>query len=222
VKNRNTAGIALVGIAVAVLAGCTGTEAPEESNTQAAPVAESASPSAEASTTPAAATDLPGEHTAPGSELALGDTALVNWMHFEHGEIALAVTVTDVREGSLTDFDDIGLDEETKAQIAGYTPFYIDASIVKGDLSQPAIEFSALSSNIAGLNAGGADLPSLTLLGSFPLCDSNSFEPSIDEGVAQTTCEIFLVPSGQEFGFAQWSDYDTPYDKYDGAPITWS
>ena len=219
---RNTAGIAAVGIAVAVLAGCTGTEAPEDAPTQDAIVTESASPSAEASTSPAAATDLPGEATAPGSELAFGDAALLNWVHFEHGEIALAVTITGVREGTLADFDALDLDEETKAQIEGYTPFYIDASVVKADLAQPAIEFSSVSGNIAGLNAGGADLPSFTVFGDFTLCDSNSFEPTVDEGVAQTTCEIYLVPSGQEFGFAQWSDYDTAFDKYDGAPITWS
>ena len=221
-KNRNYAGIALVGIAVAVLAGCTGTETPEDAATQAATVTESASPSAEASTTPEAATSVPGDQTAPGSELAYGETALLNWMHYEHGEILLGVTVTGVREGTLADFDSLNLDEATAAQIVGYTPFYIDFSIVKGDLSQPPIEFSDAGSNISGLNAGGADIPEFTVLGDFPLCDSASFEPTVDEGVAQASCQIYLVPSGQEFGFAQWSDYDTPFDKYDGAPITWS
>jgi outer membrane murein-binding lipoprotein Lpp len=222
VNIRNIPGLAAAGVAVILLAGCSGTAEVETPATSAEPVVESASPTAEVTETADAPADLPGDFTAAGAQLAIGDTALLNWNHYEHGDIQLAVTVTAVREGTLADFDALDLNEETAAQIQGYTPFYIDVTVVKADLSQEPIEFSSISSNIDAINAGGAALPSFTVFGDFALCDDESFDPEVDTGVAQSTCAIFMVPSGQEFGSAQWTDYDTIFDKFDGAPINWS
>lgn len=220
---RSISGLAAAGAAVIILAGCSGAAEVEAPQTSAAPVVESASPSPEVTESAVAApADLPGDFTAAGAQLAVGDTALLNWDHYEHGDIALAVTVDAIRVGTLADFDSLDLDAETAAQIQGYTPVYIDVTVVKADLTQNPIEFSSIGSNIDAVSAAGGPLPSFTVFGDFPMCDDESFDPDVDTGAPQSTCAIFMVPSGQEFGAAQWTDYDTIFDKFDGAPINWS
>jgi hypothetical protein len=129
------------------LAGCGGDEkaddepTPTESSTQSSSEPSSESPTeSQAESTSAEATksgsadpnlayglDLPaGVHLTPlGSRLKVGETARIAWKPDKNTVGVLAVTVTELRQGRLEDFDDFILDEEAKQS----TPYYVDAEV---------------------------------------------------------------------------------------------
>ncbi len=219
-KLRTITTAAAAGLALLALAACSGpADEPTPTETPDVEVTESASPSPDAEETETEIS-LPGDLTPPGTELKVGDTATVLWNHYEHGAITLDVTVDTVRTGSLDELREAGVSDDTMAQIDGYTPYYIDFTIVKADLSQGEIVYSS-ANEVRAVNSKGADLVSLTLFGRYEPCNSGSFAAGVDEGEPQTSCVIYLVPGGQEFGAATWSAYDTPYARYDGEPVLW-
>lgn len=229
--------VAFTSVVALGLAGCSGdseepeaTPTPTASPTNEAPVTSpSASPTAsdestdeDADATPAAPA-APGDITAPGAALTFGDTALVPWKTFSsETPIQLSVTVYEPRVGALSDFDGIGLDDDTLAQIEGYTPYYIDYDMQKTNLDEGEIAHSAAYTEIGAVNAGGADIPEFSLFGTYEKCDNASFDSSVDEGEIQKSCNVFLLPAGQEFGSATWDQTDTDYSRFDGDPIAWS
>lgn len=209
------------GIGALLLAGCGagGADTPEPTASDAPQVTTQAPEPTETESAAPTPADL-GDFTAAGTELAFGDAALVGWNHFSGEQISLKVEVLEAKEVSLDELLAV-VSESTAAQIEGYTPYYVTVSFTKADLSQGEISFSDASSGLFATNSGGQEVPELTLIGTYEPCNSKSFDKTVDEGVAQLTCQIFLVPGGQAFGGIGWGEFDTPYDKYNGAPIFW-
>lgn len=213
---------AAFGLGAALLTGCSSApEATSEPSSEAPSVTtEAPEPTPSETAKPAAKPAEPGEITAPGTELAYGDAAYVVWHHYSGEEIDLQVVVQSAVKASLDEVLPL-LSDDTAAQVQGYTPYYITVSFAKTNLDQASIEFSDASSGIYAINSGGGQVPELAIFSTFEPCDPESFDSTVDEGAPQLTCLIFMVPSGQEFGGVQWAEWDTPYDKYDGAPIVW-
>lgn len=207
---------ALGTLAALTLAACGGADAPAETTT---PVATSAAPSVEPSPSPEPETEAPapavGDLTAPGTELAIGETALVTYDHFEHGAVPLDVTVTGIRQGAVADLEAAGFDASS---LAGYALFYIDATVVKHDLSYPEIAFDAAYSELHGVDAAGNKIYRLSIVGAFDTCPSNAFKAPIDEGEPFALCSIIAVPEGQTVTTAGWFARATDYAD---APVVW-
>ena len=229
---RNYAAAALVGGLVLLTGACSGgSDTPDLAPIDSSPIAvEDVAPAEDATEVdtvevaeeePAEApAQAPGELTAPGTRLAVGDTGLVEWVGSDSEVFSLAVTIDGVRQGTLADLDAI-LSEDNKGKVQGYTPYYVDFTFVKGDLAQPSMAFQDASNRVDAVNADGSEIPQLTVFGDFELCDSGYFEESVDEGAPQKSCSIFLAPGGQEFGAVRWAQFDTDYDMYDGNPVFW-
>ncbi|WP_062209557.1 hypothetical protein [Demequina oxidasica] len=200
------------------------TAAPEAAPSESVPAEpETAAPVESESAAPAPAPAGDGSVTAPGTELAYGDTAVVPWTTYSsETPIELNVTIPEPRVGELSDFDGLGLDEDTLAQIQGYTPYYVDFDIQKANLDEGEIAFSAAYTEIGAVNSDGGKIPDFTIIGDFETCDTEGFGSDADTGAVTSSCSIFLVPSGQEFGGATWDQYDTEYDDFDGEPILWT
>ncbi len=230
VNIRTIAVAAVTGLAALTLAACSGDETPEEPTSPEpvveAPVEEETPEAPEESPEPEEEPEAPvgdGSEAAPGASFAYGETARVNWdSHHSDDGVLLDVTVEGVREGDLEDLLALGLRDETAAALEGHSVHYVDYSITKVDQSQPEIAFGNASGAVSAMNAGGSELQEFTLLGgSFDACESNTFKADIDTGGVLTSCSIFIIPGGQEFGSVVWTQFDTPYDKYDGEPISW-
>lgn len=217
---RPTVLAAGIGLGALLLTGCSsGSKAPE--TTSAAPQVTAEAPAATPSETiEPQQGSVPGDQTAPGATLAFGEQALVSWHHFSGEQITLQV---EVRSAGAAPLDEIlaVVSEDTAAQIQGYTPYYVTVAFTKADLSQGEISFSDPSSGLFAFNAGGTEIPELTLIGTYDPCNSSSLGKTVDEGAEQLTCQIFLVPGGQQFGGVGWGEFDSPYDKYNGSPIHW-
>lgn len=234
-KTRKLALVAFTGLAALTLAACSGDEIPEDPATP-EPITEETvveeTPDAPEETVeeePETVEDEPeapvgdGSEAAPGESFAFGETARVNWdTHKSEDGVLLDVTVDGVREGSLDDLLALDLRDETAAAIEGHDVYYVDFSITKADLSQVEIVHTDGTSPIDAYNAGGSKLANFALIGGqFDTCESGAFKAEIDEGEAFKGCKIFLAPSGQEFGYAAWAQFDTIYADYGGEPLTW-
>lgn len=235
-KARSLVLAAVTGIAAFSLAACSSDEATEDPTTP-EPVAESPVEDDVTHTPEAPVDDEPepeeepepqapvgdGSEAAPGESFALGETARVNWdSHHSEDGILLDVTVQAVREGNLDDLLALNVSDETAAAIEGHSVHYVDYTITKADQSQPEIAFGNASNGISAQNTSGAELQEFILFGGgFDTCTSNSFGADIDTGAVHESCSIYIVPSGQDFGAAMWGQFGTPYDKFQGEPLTW-
>lgn len=233
-KTRTLALTAITGLAALMLAACSGDDSPVEPATP-EPVAEepvveetpdTPDEPVEEEPEPEPEPEAPagdGSEAAPGTSFAFGETARVNWDTFKSEDgVLLDVTVDGVREGSLDDLLALDLRDETAAAIEGHDVYYVDFSIVKADLSQVEILHTDGTSPIDAYNAGGSKLSNFALIGGqFDTCSSSAFKAEIDEGETFKGCKIFLAPSGQEFGYAAWAQFDTVYADYGGEPLTW-
>jgi len=218
---RTIAMAAATGLTVLALAACSSKAEPVDTAPE-VEVTESSAPvvTPEETPAPAPAPAAAGDLTAPGTELKVGDTATVEWDHFELGIVQLNVTVDGVRTGTLAELEAAGVSADTMAKLDGYTPYYVDYTVTKANLGDGELAYSS-ANEISAVNDKGADIPELTLIGTYDLCDSHSFDTSVDEGTPQVECAIFMVPGGQNFGAATWTAYGTSYDKYDGQPVYW-
>lgn len=218
---RSTALMAGLGLGALLLTGCaSGTPAPEPTSAAPQVTSEAPEPTPTETAKPAPASTSSGELTEPGTVLAFGDAAFVSWHHHSGEDIDLKVEVLSAKQAPLEEILAV-VSDSTAAQIEGYTAYYVNVSFTKTNLSQGAIEFSDATSPIFATNSSGAEVPELTLFGSFEPCDYESFDTTVDEGAPQLTCMIFMVPGGQTFGGVAWGEFDTPYDKYNGSPIHW-
>jgi cytoskeletal protein RodZ len=209
----------LMGAVVIVLAGCGGGGS-SSSSAQTSPATTTSTtttsvstPSTAASTTSSAASA--SGTTAPGSSLAVGDTATVPYQPVGANQSAkpkftLQVTITALEKGSLNDFNGIKLDATEKAS----TPVYIKAKISNagpgdaGGGGNPSV-------NVEGVDTSGETQQSVTFFGDFPRCEYVEAPKPFTKGKSFTTCLTFLIPGG-----ITKAAY-TGTEKYVLTPVTW-
>lgn len=153
--------------------------------------------------------------TAPGSSLAVGNTATVPYQPVGASQSAkpkftLQVTITALEKGSLSDFNGIKLDATEKAS----TPVYIKAKITNagpgdaGSGGNPSV-------NVEGVDTSGETQQSVTFFGDFPRCEYVEVPKPFTKGKSFTTCLTFLIPGG-----VAKAAY-TGTEKYVLTPVTW-
>ena len=200
---RTTALLAAIGAAF-LLSACGG-----ESG-QAAPAAPSAPPAAPASDSPAASTAAAapaGDVTKPGTELKLGERAVVPFKYGTTKSGTIAITVTAIDKGENADLAKYG----DKAK--GITPYYLRATVenVDGaDLSYASVSLRALGAD--GRSTG------VIITGSTDGCKSaTAGKDFTTAGAKFETCTL----QGAREGSAVTAATFDKGDGYDKSPVVW-
>ncbi|MGB0099192.1 MAG: hypothetical protein WBP61_02835 [Nocardioides sp.] len=175
---------ALAVCAVLVLAGCSsdGSEPEADANTDGSPSAPTASPSE--------STYLPVpegvELTPPGSELAVGDHAVVAYMPRQEQVGALDIAVRKLERAKISDLSAWQLSPAQQKS----TPYYVTATV----------------KNVGDINLGGRSVPlrivnednvlvdPTPFASSFKPCPSTPFPKKFGPGKSTRTCLVYLAP----------------------------
>lgn len=210
-------------LAVLALSACQDDEAPTGSDD---PTTEETteSPSETASETPteeSSATDdgqaATGAVTAPGTELAIGDTAVLPLTYGTDGTATVEVTVTGITEGTSAD-----LEAAKVKNAADLTPFYIQLDMEILSVGPEGFGSYSAGSDFDGLT-GDTKAGSLIIIGGFAPCDSGGFEFDSAVGDTAQSCVPALATKGSVVDGVQFSGGpdDAGYDQFDGEPVVW-
>jgi hypothetical protein len=227
-RARRVGALAVAAAVALVVAGCGGSSSNTNASTTTSSSGAAAATSAAISSTSAAETTVSssaaaatasGGTTPPGTKLALGAPALVNYQQpgEEHGpKYRLQVSVLGIRQGSKVELDGVELEKAQQNE----TPYYVtmkitnvgpgDAAAHEGD---PMVGFQATDDR-------GQAGQELTILGKFRPCESVTTPKHFTQGVTQQTCVIYMVGSGGSIVNEQWTGSGS--DQYTENPIVWS
>ena len=177
--------------------------------------AAAAATQASSSTTRSATSAASSAVAAPGSSLAVGQTAMVAYRSLPSSGGAtttskLKVTVESIKKGSLADFNGIQLDANQKAS----TPAYVKVRLTNA--GPHTVHGSEASVAIEGVDDTGQTQQSVTFIGTFPPCPDNESNAPLAAGQSFETCLTFLVPGGiKKIAYTGTENYMT-------SPVTWS
>lgn len=214
------ASVVFVALTALSLAACNGdapVEKPQETASSARSVTPSPSSSASASdqpsteTTPTSAISA-DDLTAPGTELKLGEPAVIA-VNRGAEELLLRLVVTVIVPGAGADLDILELDEDT----ADLAPFYVKVS---GELISGNPDTFDPASLIRGVNGEGTAAPLLSAR-PFPPCASATFSSRSKPGDKVGSCTVQIVPAGETVDGAMFTTVGTDYDLHAGKPLIW-
>ncbi|AUI59356.1 hypothetical protein [Amycolatopsis sp. BJA-103] len=191
--------------AVLLLSACGGKEEP--GNASPAP---SPAPTSAPASSPATSGTVPvsnADATAPGSELKVGDRAVVPFKYGTDKTGTVAITVKSIELGAKEDLAAYG--EKAK----GMTPVYIRMSVenVGGtDLTYSTVRLRAVGPNNKSTG--------VIITGETPQCQSETAKKDFKAaGATYETCELQAIRDGGEVGGATYTDSDGYKDK----PVIW-
>ncbi|MEV7550505.1 hypothetical protein AB0N89_12845 [Amycolatopsis sp. NPDC089917] len=190
--------------AVLLLSACGGKEeagspAPAPAPTSSAP----ASSPATSGTVPVSNADA----TAPGSELKVGDRAVVPFKYGNDKAGTIAITVKAIELGAKEDLAAYG----DKAK--GMTPVYIRLSVE--NVGGTDLTYSSVRLRAVGPDGKGTGV---IITGETPKCQSESAKRDFKTvGATFETCALQAVKDGDEVGGATYGDGDGYKDK----PVIW-
>lgn len=158
-----------------------------------------------------------GSVTAPGTELAIGDKAVLPLTYGTDGTATVEVTVTGIREGAAAD-----LEAAKVKNAADYTPFYIDLEMTILSVGPDGFGGYSGGSDFDGL-IGSQKAGSLIVFGDFAPCADGGFEYDAAVGDTAKGCVPALATKGSVVDGVQFSGGgdDSPYDQFDGEPVVW-
>ena len=205
---RLTAALASAALISGLAAGCSGDDAGEEPD---AGSSSSGSPSASGSESGEAYLPVPSdvELTEQGSELSVGDTAVVAWEPRQDQVGALEITVQRLEK---TTFEKSFVGWKLDPAARRTTPYFVRAKV----------------SNVGETDVGGRRVPLYivdakntlveysTFASTFKPCDSRDFPAKFGPGATRTMCLVYLAPdkgSLTAVSFRPTQDFD---------PITWT
>ncbi|KFU82189.1 hypothetical protein SAMN04489729_1268 [Amycolatopsis lurida] len=191
--------------AVLLLSACGG----KEEKGSPAPVP-SPAPTSAAASSPATSGTVPvsnADATAPGTELKVGERAVVPFKYGNDKSGTIAITVKAIELGPKEDLASYG--EKAK----GMTPVYIRMTVenVGGtDLTYSTVRMRAVGPNNKSTG--------VIITGETPSCQSESAKKDFKTaGATYETCELQAIRDGGEVGGAEFNDGDG----YKDDPIIW-
>ena len=174
--------------------------APSPSSASEAPASSS---SAAAAAAPAAATGT----TAPGTELKIGQRAVVPFTYGTDTSGTIAITVTAIEQGDPADLAKFG----DKAK--GITPFYLRATIENVDGS----DLAYTSVSLRGTGPGGRST-GVIISGETDRCESGSAGKDFSKaGAKYDTCVLTAASTGSSVTEAAYNKADA----YEDSPVVW-
>ncbi|MEV8435737.1 hypothetical protein AB0425_00050 [Actinosynnema sp. NPDC051121] len=200
--------VASVGALALLLSACgdatSGTAAPATTETP----AETGSSSAPTSTTTATKAAASGDVTAPGTELKVGERAVVPFKYGTDKNGTIALTVTAIEKGDNADLAAFG--EKAK----GITPYYIRVTVE--NVGGTDLSYSSLSLRAIGPDGKGTGV---IISGDTKQCESETAKK--DFTTAGAKYETCVLQGAREGAAVAGAEYDKG-DGYDKSPITWS
>lgn len=181
--------VSVLALSAVVLSGCSG-DSDAEPAPEPTPSETSATPgSASATETPYLPVADDVELTAQGSELALGDEAVVAYEPRQDLLGVLAITVDRIdRTTFKKSFAGWKLDAATKAM----TPYFVQASVTNtGDT-----DLGGRPVPLYVVDSADTLVESSTFKGTFEPCPSKAFPKVFGAGKSMTTCLVYLAPEG--------------------------
>ena len=210
-------------LAVLALSACqddeptTGSDDPTTEATESESPTETPTESTEATESASEGTAPAGDVTAPGTELKIGDTAVLPLTYGTEGTATVEVTVTGITEGSSAD-----LEAAKVKNAADFTPFYINLDLKILSTGDKGFGGYTPGSDFDGLT-GETKAGSLIVIGDFAPCDSEGFEYDSKAGDTAKGCVPALATKGSVVDGVPFSGGpdDAGYDQFDGKPVVW-
>ncbi|GAB3579827.1 hypothetical protein GCM10027445_49110 [Amycolatopsis endophytica] len=190
--------------AALALSACGGSDEPSTpTTTDAGPTSiskELPPPSSSAEAAPAGAT----EKTAPGTELKVGDRAVIAW---DHGTVA--VTVTAVEAG-----DKAAMEQQYGERAKGLTPYFVRYTLENVD----GADHGFASSPNFGIAMADGGPTGVVITGELGTCtDDGAPEDFTTVGAKYEACDLSAAQDGAAVAGAE---YDS--DDYSDEPLVWT
>ncbi|GAA2628515.1 hypothetical protein GCM10010307_18510 [Streptomyces vastus] len=203
------AALATMGLGLSACAGDEGGPVAQDSPAASAPASSapsSESPAADSGDDSAAPAE--GDVTAPGTELKVGDRAVLPFEYTSEKKGTIAVTVTAIEKGAEADMAAFG--EKAK----GMTPYFIKMKVE----NVGGTDLSYASLKLDGVLEGGAGT-GVVLFGDIPgKCDRESAPTEFTtEGASYETCALSATKSSPIIG----ASFDEG-DAYRDSPVVWT
>lgn len=148
-----------------------------------------------------------GDVTAPGTELKIGDRAVVPFKYGTEKTGTIALTVTAIEQGDNADLAKFG------DKAAGITPFYI--RVVVENVGGTDLAHSSLS--LRGLGEDGRGT-GVIISGDTDRCESETAGRGFTTaGAKYETCVLQAAPEGSKIVSASYANGDG----YDKDPVVW-
>lgn len=213
-----------LGVTVALtitVCGCGSSGTTQKSSSAPAPTTSSVSTSAstEASSEGSSTASAAGGAgtTPPGTQLAPGASALVNYkpgVDANSPTYRLQVSVLAIKKGTQAEMSGVELE---KAQ-QGETPYYVKLRIRNMGSGDASAEDGAPAAGFQAIDDRGEQGQELTVLGTFRSCESGTQPKHFTRGVTYNTCVIYMVGRGGSIVQEQWIG---SADAYTEKPIVW-
>lgn len=157
------------------------------------------------------------EFTTPGTQLAIGQSAVLPLRIPYEPQVPVRITVTAIDEGTMADFGQFKVPAEA-AEMKPYYVHYTATALGNGNLAGARIGYT-----LAVDDRNQSHTTTLTdskfTGATFDRCRDSTFKMGAAEGTTYTGCRIFLIHrSGSMKGFA-FKEFETPYAK---SPIIWT
>lgn len=208
VRRRAGVLISVLALSSAALTGCSD-DPEDEPSADPEPTVTSTPGSATASETPYLPVPDGVELTAQGSELALGDSAVVAYRPRQDVVGVLGITVERIEK---TSFKESFAGWKLGPEFTGTTPYFVRATLTnegEADLGGRPVPLRIVDS------ADRLVEPS-QFKGTFKPCPSKPFPEAFGPGDSRTVCLVFLAPEGSELEAVSFR----PSQEF--IPITWT
>ena len=202
------AALATIGLA---LSACGGEETPAARDQPPATTPAESAPSSESTTTGGGddgAAPVEGDVTAPGTELKVGDRAVLPFEYTSEKKGTIAVTVTAIEKGTEADMAAFG----DKAK--GMTPYFIKMKVE----NVGGTDMSYASLKLDGVLEGGSGT-GVVLVGDIPgKCDNETAPTEFTtKGASYETCSLSATKGAAITG----AEFDEG-DEYSDGPVVWT
>ncbi|QIK65885.1 hypothetical protein G7072_05640 [Nocardioides sp. HDW12B] len=175
-----------------------------------APVDPTPSPAPRPDRTPAA--------TPPGTQLALGESAIVPVQHVGRGEAGLSVT--DVRRGDRADILAVpGLAPSLRSSATRGEFWYVDVTVT---YRSGRLGGYYLDPDVEPVLSGGRQLGSWSITDQvYAPCPARGLPLRPERGDSVKDCVIVQTTTGADVVGLRWGQFETAYDLAGGDPVTW-
>lgn len=212
ITRKKLLAIGAIATSALLVSACAGADEPEQPDDQ---IVEETEDQADDAIEENTEDDAPGDVTAPGTTLAIGDTAvLAHPIDGEDGETGLlSATVNEIESASIDELADLDLGESAD----GLEPYYMHITVAGVDETSEALAGATLTNSFAGL-AAGSPASTLNVIGSFDPCNISSLDSDWAAESTQDVCIVVLSPEGSDVDSVQYSPRD---EEYRADPVTW-
>ncbi|MEQ6900463.1 hypothetical protein [Nocardioides sp. YIM 152588] len=156
-----------------------------------------------------------GALTRPGSELRLGESAILPFSAGD-GDSRVRLAVERIERGSAADLAELGLGD----QADGYVPYYVRFSVT-GVAGSDDLASRSINESVKGVLDDGAAAQTLYVIGDWDHCTAVSFPPGFVDGRTISSCVPYLAAEPEAVTTAVFAPPTGAYSSAEGNPVRW-